>query len=218
MKHLMAVTGLLMVLFLFVHMAGNLQIFAGPDKINAYGVKLREFGPLLWLARFGLIALFLIHVSAGLRLAALNREARPVGYHYFRPKRSPFYARMMPASGLILLAFVVYHLLHFTFGAIQGGNYGVDPQGRHDIYTMMVLGFHNPIVATSYIFAMALLCLHLMHGIPSFFQSLGFNHPRYQKAVERSGPLLAGILFLGNSSMPLAVLLGALHLPAWVTP
>lgn len=213
MKQIMGVTGLLMVAFLIAHLLGNLQVFLGRDVFNAYGVKLREFGPLLWLARAGLVVLVVLHIAAAVRLTALNRAARPVRYRMFKPKVTPLYARTMAWSGLIVLAFVVFHLLHFTFGSVFHDYYNLtDAKGRHDIYSMLVLGFREPAVSVSYIIAMALLCFHLAHGIPSLFQSLGFSHPKYDRAIERTGLALAWILFVGFTSIPVAVLLG------WVAP
>jgi succinate dehydrogenase / fumarate reductase cytochrome b subunit len=217
MKHITGLTGLAMVGFLFVHMAGNLLLFGGPDAINAYAVKLRDLGPLLWIARLGLLAVFVAHTLAAFRLMGINKEARPVRYHH-DPKmsRTPFYARYMPMTGIVLLAFVVFHLAHLTFHVVLPDNaVFTDEAGRFDVYSMTVLGFQNVVVAGSYIVAMFLLSLHLAHGIPSFFQSLGVTHPKYKPFIERVGLALAGLLFIGNVAMPAAAFAGILELPAW---
>lgn len=213
-KHTMAVTGLALVLFVFLHMLGNLQIFIGQDAINSYAEGMQDLGPLLWIARGGLLLLVVIHIAAALRLVVLNKEARPVKYVRYRPRVTPFYKRVMPWTGLIVLAFIVYHLLHFTIGSVQPDHYQlVDAKDRHDVYRMVILGFQNVPVAISYIVATALLCFHLSHGVTSMFQSLGLNHPKYNGFFSKAGPGFAIIIFIGNSSMPIAAMTGLLRLP-----
>lgn len=219
-KHIMAVTGLILAGFVLGHMLGNLQIFLGQDAINSYALALKENLPLLWGVRLVLLVSFVVHIAAAVWLTALNKAARPVKYRVFRPSRSPFYARVMPWTGIILFAFVIYHLLHFTLGAVLPNAFAaeevIDPvkgATRHDVYTMMVLGFQNVAVSVSYIVAMAFLCMHLAHGVTSFFQSLGLNHPKYNGIIRASGPVYALVIFLGNVSMPIAVLAGAVKLP-----
>jgi succinate dehydrogenase / fumarate reductase cytochrome b subunit len=213
-KHIMAVTGIGLVLFVLQHMVANLQVFLGPDRLNAYAHGLQSLGGLLWVARAGLLAITVLHVWAALRLVTLNRQARPQRYAVFRPQRTPFYARVMPQTGLIVLAFIVYHLLHFTTGTIMPGAHALqDAQGRHDVYSMVVLGFQNPLVAVSYMVAMALLCMHLAHGASSIFQTLGASHPKYNGLFQKCGPVLAAVIFVGNVSMPAAVLAGFIKLP-----
>lgn len=218
MKHIMGVTGLAMVGFLLVHMAGNLLVFGGPDAVNSYAVKLRTFPTLLWIARIGLITVFIAHCLAAFRLMGMNREARPIPYQYgLSTSRTPLYAKYMPMTGIVLLAFIAFHLAHLTFHVVLPGNAGVDDAGRADVYSMTVLGFQNIAVAGAYIVAMALLCMHLAHGIPSFFQSLGITHPKYKPLIDKLGIGIAGLLFVGNVSMPIAALAGLLTLPAWAT-
>jgi succinate dehydrogenase / fumarate reductase cytochrome b subunit len=210
----MALTGVALVVFVLIHMIGNLAVFAGRDALNSYAAALQSSGMLLWVARIGLLAMVVIHIAAAARLVALNRAARPVKYVKFKPLAAPFYARVMPWTGLILIAFIVYHLLHFTAGAIMSDAYdAVDPQGRHDVYTMVVLGFQNAAVAISYIVAMAILCMHLAHGVSSMFQSLGLEHPKYNPLIARAGPAFATLIFIGNCSMPVAILAGVIKLP-----
>ncbi|HWN71908.1 MAG TPA: succinate dehydrogenase cytochrome b subunit, partial [Haliangium sp.] len=171
-----------------------------------------------WGTRVTLLAAVTVHIVAALRLTRLNRAARPVAYARYKPLRSPFYARAMPWTGLILAAFIVYHLLHFTIGVVQGSTFAeapgnVDALGRPDVYSMMVHGFQNPIVAGSYLVAMALLCMHLAHGVTSMFQSVGFYHPKYNGIVRYAGPVFAGLVFAGNTLIVLAILVGAVTLP-----
>jgi succinate dehydrogenase / fumarate reductase cytochrome b subunit len=219
MKMIMAVSGLLLVLFAIAHMAGNLQVFLGRDQINAYARGLRDLGPLLWIARAGLIVLVLIHIAAAISLTRANRAARPVPYAYYRPVVTSYAARTMFWSGLIIAAFVVYHLLHFTLHQTNPGFATLhDPYGRHDVYTMVVKGFSVTWVVAAYAVAVGLLCAHLWHGVPSFFQSLGLNHPKYNGLIDKLGPLVAVLLFVGYVSVPIGVLAGVLKLPAGVTP
>jgi succinate dehydrogenase / fumarate reductase cytochrome b subunit len=208
MKHLMAISGLLLAGFVFAHMVGNLQIFIGPDALNSYAVKLKSLGPLLWLMRIGLIVVVLLHIFSALRLVAMNRAARPVSYKMVKRERSTYASRAMPMTGLILLAFIVFHLLHTTFGVAFPAEFNLtDAEGRHDVYGMMVLGFKHVPVAVSYLVAMALLCMHLSHGVTSFFQSLGIDQEKYRTLIKISGPAFGWLIFVGNCSMPLAVML-----------
>jgi succinate dehydrogenase / fumarate reductase cytochrome b subunit len=212
-KQTMAISGLLLVLFLFVHLAGNLTVFAGPDATNGYAVRLRQYGPLLWVVRLGLLASFLVHVMAGLAVAAQNRQARLQEYRVYRPRRTTWYARWMLLSGVLLLAYVLFHLAHFTFGLIMPQYYALtDPMKQHDVYRMVVASFQNVGVSFLYMVAMFCLAMHLAHGVPSFFQTLGFNHPNYQALIESSGPVIAILLFVGYCSIPVAVLAGVLEL------
>ena len=212
MKQLMAVTGLILLGFVIAHLLGNLLIFAGRDALNAYAVTLVETGPILWVFRLVLLGAVLLHIAASIRLVSMNRAARPVRYQVFRPRTTPYYARAMAWTGLVIAAFVIFHLLHFTFGAINPEYYAlVDAQGRHDVYGMTVRGFQNVPIAGFYIVAVGLLTLHLAHGIPSLFQSLGLRHPKYTPTIETVGFWLAVLLFIGYASIPVAVLLG------WVT-
>src|SRR5688572_28655473 len=161
-KYIMALTGIGLFLFVVGHMLGNLQIFLGPESINRYGSFLQSLGELLWLARIGLIVLVLLHIWSAIKLSAENRAARPVGYGEYVPKGSSYASRTMLMSGLIIAAFIIYHLLHFTVLAPVSGT-GVDfaalhdEKGRHDVYRMMILGFRHPVVSVFYIVGMVLL-------------------------------------------------------------
>jgi succinate dehydrogenase / fumarate reductase cytochrome b subunit len=194
-------------------MAGNLQVFKGRDALNAYAVSLQNLGPLLWTARIGLLVIVLVHISSALRLVSLNKAARPVAYKKVHREKSTFASRAMPMTGLILLAFIIFHLLHFTFGVVQNDGYKMlDEFGRHDVYGMVVTGFKAPAVTIAYVISMLLLGLHLSHGCTSFFQSLGFNHPKYNGLFKMVGPAIATLIVIGNCSMPIAVLAGVIKL------
>jgi succinate dehydrogenase / fumarate reductase cytochrome b subunit len=214
MKWMMAVSGLALVGFVIVHMLGNLQVFLGPEALNHYAVALREMPfQLLWILRIGLVVAFVVHVFSAVRLTDLNRAARPEAYAVKKAVASTYASRTMMMGGLILLAFIIYHLAHFTFGVTNPDHFALhDAQGRHDVYRMVVLGFRNPIVTGAYVLAMVPLAMHLSHGASSLFQSLGISHPKYDGFLRGIGPFLGTVLFVGNVSMPLAVLAGLVRL------
>ena len=204
-KYVMGITGLALFGFVIGHMLGNLQIFLGPDKINAYGAFLKSMPKLLWVARIGLLACVYLHIASAIALVKDNRRARPVGYRVKQTQGATFASRTMVWSGLIVLSFIVYHLFDFT---IKPDFHGVDSEGRHDIFKMVVTGFKNPWSAGFYIVANTLLAIHLSHGLQSLFQSLGLSVGKFRQAY-RNFALLVGLgIFLGNVSIPLAVLMG----------
>lgn len=209
-KHVMAVTGLMLVGFLLVHMAGNLQVFKGPEAINTYAANLQSLGPLLWVARIGLILIFSIHILSAIRLVLMNKAARPVKYQMVKSEKSSFASRTMAVGGVIVILFVVFHLVHFTFGGGPlSAEYEVyDEFERHDVFKMVVVGFQNPIVSIVYLISISMLCLHLSHGVTSLFQSLGLDHPRFKGLFKKAGPAIALIILVGNCAMPIACLVG----------
>lgn len=214
LKQVMGATGLGLVLFVIIHMLGNLQIFLGADAFNAYPVKLRSLGALLWVARAGLLAIFLIHVFAAIRLVMINRAARDVSYKVYRPRRATFYGRYMGMLGVVILAYLVYHLAHFTFGYILPEHAtNLDELGRPDLFHYVVASFQNTPIAASYLVANALLCLHLLHGLPSLFQSVGLRHPKYNPLIDRISLGVVTLIFVGNTAIPLAVMTGTIKLP-----
>ena len=220
MKQLMAVTGLGLAVFVLAHMVGNLQVFAGRDALNDYAATLQGLGPLLWIMRGGILIIVLVHIFSGIRLVKLNKQARPVPYKVFKPVRSTWYSRYMAMTGIVLLAFIVFHLLHFTIGTVNAEGFQLweMPAGeivtayaegaRHDVYGMVIAGFENPIVSGWYIVVMALLAMHLSHGVTSFLQTLGLNHPKYNSLFKKAGPAYGLLIFVGNIAMPIAVLAG----------
>ena len=213
-KYIMALTGVGMFIFVVGHMVGNLQIFVGQEEINRYGAFLQGLGELLWGARIGLIALVAMHIWSAVTLSAQNKAARPVGYGNYNPVGSSYASRTMLMSGLIIAAFIVYHLLHYTFvvQAINGTGQNFaelhDSQGRHDIYRMMILGFRQPIVSLFYVVGIALLCLHLSHGVSAMFQSLGLKDRNWKPLIDGFAKFIAIVLFVGYCSIPIAVLTG----------
>ena len=213
----MAVTGLILFGFVIVHMLGNLQIFLGQDQLNNYAEHLEELPFLLWPARIFLLLTLVIHMKVAIQLALENKNARPIRYAYQDTVQASYASRTMVISGLIIFAFIVYHLLHFTFDKIHPEfSHLTDPKGRDDVYSMVVLSFRDPLIAGSYILAMAVLCFHLSHGVSSLLQSLGLNNENLRIRIKWAGNLLAWMIFVGNASMPVAAFLGILQLPKGV--
>jgi succinate dehydrogenase / fumarate reductase cytochrome b subunit len=191
-KYIMAVTGFVMFLFVIGHLAGNLQIFLGPEAINRYGHFLQSNSEILWPARIILILMLVLHVWSAVKLSAENKAARPIPYGAWQPVGSTCASRTMLMSGIIVFVFIIYHLLHFTVQAqwvnLTHKNFidFTDPAKRHDIYKMMVVGFHNPFVSGFYILGMALLCLHLSHGTSSMFKSIVWPSPVYVAFLDKA--------------------------------
>jgi succinate dehydrogenase / fumarate reductase cytochrome b subunit len=201
-KAVMAVTGLIMVAFLISHVLGNLQVFAGPLKINDYSAALRRLGPLLWVARAGLLVSLILHVVAAYQLTQRKRLARPVGYADQDPQVSTFAARTIRWGGVLLLVFIVLHLLHFTFGTIH-------PAFDHkDVYGNVVAAFQIWWVALLYLAAMIGLGLHLYHGTWSSIRTLGLTRQSADPMKRRVAAALAWAIYLGFSIIPIAVLAG----------
>jgi succinate dehydrogenase / fumarate reductase cytochrome b subunit len=208
-KFLMAITGLLLAGFVVAHLLGNFTIFFGPDGINAYAVHLRSLGPLLWVFRIGLLIAFAIHVFFGIWLTLENRAARPEGYAKKNPRSTTLAGETMIYSGLALAAFIVYHLLHFTFRVTNPDiSHFIDAAGRMDVFRMVVLSFGKIYIALPYLAGMAALLLHTSHGIGSLFQTLGANNDRTLPLLGRMSLVTALLLALGFSSIPFLVLFG----------
>jgi len=214
-KMIVAVTGVILILFVIGHLLGNLQIFLGPDWINAYSQHLRDLGPILWMIRAFLLASVILHIYFTILLAIENRRARPEAYRDRNYVKASWASRHMVVSGLVVLAFVIYHLAHFTFRTTDA-RFALlkhDAMGRYDVFSMIVYGFQNVYVSIFYIVGLFLLTLHLTHGSSSFFQSLGLNDYRLTPKLAIAGRIFAWMLFIGYTSIPIAVLLGFI-LPA----
>ncbi len=234
-KYIMAVTGFVLFLFVIGHLAGNLQLFLGPEAINRYGHFLQSNPELIWPARLVLLLMVTLHIWSASKLSVENSAARPTPYGEYQPIGSTYASRTMLMSGLILFAFIIYHLLHFTVqvpgvnltgkdfrrfnepgpaslalsnAALGASEKGAVAEGRHDIFKMMVVGFNNPWVSAFYLIAMGLLCLHLSHGASSMFQSLGWKNAAYRPLLDQAARAIALLIFLGYASIPLAILLG----------
>ena len=211
-KYVVAVTALLLILYVLGHLVGNLQIYLGPDKINAYAKFLHDLGPILWVVRVILLAAFVIHIVATIQLAQENRLAKPQKYAVAGYQRSTMASRTMIVSGLIVLCFVIYHLLQFTLQVTDPEFREVhDSIGRHDVYRMLILGFRQPLVSLFYIIALFLLTTHLSHGFASVVQTLGINNRKIANFVSTGGQTLAWVVFAGYISIPVTILLGIIR-------
>jgi len=210
-KYVMAITGLLLFLFVVAHMAGNLQVYLGREQMNAYAELLQSKQGLLWTARAGLFVIAVLHVISALQLAAENRAARPESYAEGKPIAT-LASRTILVSGLIVFAFILYHLLHFTLGVTNPDFVDLhDAAGRHDVYAMVVEAFRNPYVSVFYVISMGLLCLHLSHGVSSLFQSLGIRRKTTVASFNRFAQVSAILIFIGNCSIPLSILAGVVR-------
>ncbi|MEO0796424.1 MAG: succinate dehydrogenase cytochrome b subunit [Verrucomicrobiota bacterium] len=220
-KYLMALSGLVLVLFVLGHMIGNLQFFAGPEVINAYAYHLHHLpgNPVsLWLIRLVLLATLLIHVWMAVLLTKENREARPDTYLDQKTSVATYASRTMPISGVLILAFIVFHILQFTVRVVPEhydktiGESSIEvghvPLEYFDVFAMMVAGFSSPLISLFYIVTMGLLCMHLTHGVSSMFQSVGLRNESWRPKLKAAALAYGWIIFLGFASIPAAVLAG----------
>ena len=214
-KVVMAVTGVVLVGFVIAHMLGNLKIFSGATEINAYSRFLREvgspglaYGQLLWIVRIVLLTCVALHITAAVQLSRISWAARPVGYQVKRNIETTFAARVMRWGGALLVAFLAFHLLHLTAGAV-----GFSPGQFRDfaVYQNVLAAFAVWPITVFYVVAMAALCLHLYHGIWSMLQTLGWNTARNEGTLQAASRVIAIVVFLGFSSVPVSVLAGWLH-------
>lgn len=206
LKVIMAASGLILVGFVIGHMAGNLQIFIGREAYNSYAHFLQGLGELLWLARITLLTLLVVHVASAVKLNQRNREARPNAYAKLRSSRTSVHAKIMMLSGLAILAFVLYHLAHFTVRSVHTEY--MNPADPTDVYTFFVQSFQDPLITGTYVVANLLLASHLAHATSSMFRTLGVSVGGYRPMLEKVGPAIGLIVAVGNLSMPLACLLG----------
>jgi succinate dehydrogenase / fumarate reductase cytochrome b subunit len=230
-KVLMAATGIVLILFVVAHLVGNLQVFEHPDKLNGYAHFLQSLGPTLWIERAVLLTCVGIHIWAATVLAIADRRAR--GDHPYRVNtwlQATVASRYMRWTGYVVLAFILYHIAHFTIGVAQPATFKsnlpsytmsddyrifgitVVRAGTHvlDVYSMVILGFQNRIVALFYIVAVGLLSLHLLHGADSLFQTLGWRSGRWSRGLRAVVTLGCAAYFLGNLAIPGAVMAGLL--------
>ncbi len=221
-KLIMAVTGFIYVAFVIAHMVGNLKIFLGQEVLNEYAGFLRTVGEplfpqtfLLWIARIVLIVAILLHILMAYQLTRGEWAARPVKYNTKGYVQATFASRTMRWGGIALLLFIIFHLLHFTFGVVGYGPAGTanayipeSPVGGFSTYQNVVIGFQSIPIVIIYILAMIALALHLYHGAWSMFQTLGINSSRYNGLWRFVATAIAVIVFVGNVSIPLAVITG----------
>jgi succinate dehydrogenase / fumarate reductase cytochrome b subunit len=210
-KFLMALTGLVLFGFVTGHLLGNLQFFLPPVKINAYAHTLESLGALLWVVRIFLLVCLVVHVWVAIQLTLENRAARPEAYGVEFVNRATLASRVMARTGLVVLAFVIYHLMDFTL-RVQHPEWGdrtfrlQDGTMVRDVYAMMVHGFSRVGVSVFYVIAVGLLSYHLSHGIVSMVQTLGLKNEKWTSGLERFSRTYCWLYFLLNAAIPLAVL------------
>jgi len=208
-KIIMGITGLIGIGFVILHMAGNLQAFVSQQKINAYGALLHgPLAELTWLLRIVLIVSVVLHVLMAYQLTRLSAAARPIGYRRRESQVATLASRTMKWGGVLLLIFIVVHILHFTTETIDPAGWrGMnDSQGNRDVYGNIVASFRVWWVAAFYIIAMLALGLHLYHGAWSSIRTLGYAKASPHPLHRRVALVIAGIVWLGFTLVPVAVL------------
>jgi succinate dehydrogenase / fumarate reductase cytochrome b subunit len=228
-KFLMAITGLVLVGFVTGHLVGNLQIFGHPDRINGYAHFLQSLGPALWLVRLVLLGCTVIHVWAAVTLTIESRIARgPEKYGVNKWISATIASRYMRMTGVVVAAFIAYHIAHFTVGVAQHSTFKAElpkwtmlEDAREfgfplaakgdvvdDVYSMVFLGFSNPVVSIFYIVAIGLLAMHIMHGADSMFQTFGLRNHKWGSCLRNVVMLFCVVYFLGSLAIPGAILSG----------
>ncbi len=205
-KVLMAVTGIILFLYLVGHMLGNLQIFLDPGQIDKYAHMLHASAAFLWSVRLVLLFCLGVHILAAFQVWWRSLQARPVKYKVFNPPEVDYAAKTMVWSGPIIAAFIIAHLLHLTVGNIHPDFVELGP------YHNVITGFQHMPVAIAYIVALLLLAFHLYHGLWSLFQTLGLDHPRLRWLYRPLAVLLTVVIATGFISVPVSVMAGVLHL------
>lgn len=201
-KVVMAITGVILFGFVIGHMLGNLQVFIGANQMNAYAALLKANAALLWGVRIVLLVAVIWHIVAAVQLTRISQRSRPEGYYYKDAIQADYAARTMRWSGPIIAVFVIYHLLHFTFGSVHP-HFDV-----HNVYRNVISGFRVWPVSLFYIIAMVALAFHLWHGIWSMFQTLGLINPKSDKIIHRLAAIATLAIAIGFISIPMAVLAG----------
>jgi len=213
-KWIVALTGLVLIGYVFGHLAGNLQIFLPPKYINQYATFLHSLGPLLYVIRAFLLACFLTHILTTILLAKQNREARPQKYAVNASRQASLATRTMVLGGLTVLCFVIYHLLQFTM-RVTPGVVALTKSGKihseYDCYNMVIYSFRNPCISGIYIVGLFALCLHLSHGFQSFIQTLGLTSRKWVTVLEIGSRALAWVIFAGYISIPICSILHILN-------
>lgn len=212
-KIIMAVSGFVLVAFVCVHLLGNSSMFVGADAINAYAQKLHSLGPFVWVFRLVMLAAFAIHIVFGIQLTLENRAATPEKNVQVKRLRTGFGAETMIVSGLVMLAFVVYHLLHFTVRVTNPDIYvPIGDGGMVDVYIMVVKGFKSALPVIVYLAGMFFLFLHVSHGFQSLFQTLGLSNDKSLPVTETVSKLVGFVLLLGYIAIPLSIVFGFIKL------
>ena len=217
-KVIVALSGLGLTAFAVFHMIGNLKVFSGADAINGYAYFLKhDLGLLIWIARAGLLAIFLLHLALAIRLTLRTAAARPVPYLYPGSVQATAVSRSMIYTGAVVGLFIIFHLAHFTFGLVTEADVNgkmvpylelKDAQGRHDVYSMIVAGFRTPWLSVLYIVANLALFAHLLHGVQSAFQTLGLKNNRFAPLIWFLGFSVAALILAGNLAIVIGVWAG----------
>ena len=209
-KLITGITGLGLVLFIIIHLLGNLSYFAGPEAINTYSHTLHELGGILWIARIGLLVFFLYHAYMGLSIWLEKRRARPVGYHSYTsrggPTRQTWGAKSMAFTGVVLFVFVIFHLNTFAFYDFQTVTHG--GVEMHDVHARLTEVFQYEVYTFSYVLTMVLLGMHLRHGVWSSFQSLGWMSRNTNPVIYSIAYGVAVIVAVGFIGLPLSIYFG----------
>lgn len=208
-KAVMGVTGFILFGFVIVHMLDNLQLYLGAQRLNSFAHTLKHLPVLLWILRTVLMVSVVVHIVSSTSLYLERARARPKGYRSWRAINSTYAGRTMIWSGPILLCFIVFHLANFTFPGVGFGGHTFSPT---NVYANVVTSFSVPWVAAVYIVGQLALGFHLYHGSWSFMQSLGLNHPRYNRPKKIIAQAIAMIVVIVNISFPVSVLTGVIHL------
>ena len=212
-KIIMAVTGFVLVAFVCVHLLGNSSLFFGADAINAYAQKLHSLGPFVWVFRLVMLAAFAIHIFFGIQLTLENKAATPEKNVQVKRLKTGFGAETMVISGLILLAFVIYHLLHFTVRVPGMGVYEMNEATQMvNVYTMVVTAFMSLLKVAIYVIGMVFLFLHVGHCFQSLFQTIGLSNDKSLPVMGLLSKLVAVVLLLGYISIPLLIVFGGIKL------
>jgi len=204
-KFIMALTGIVMLGFVFVHMLGNLQIFAGSAKLNAYAAFLQGSPKLLWTFRIVMLVAVLWHVLLATQLTLRNWANRPQKYKVVKYREADVASRTMIYGGIFLVAFVLYHIAHLTLGSVG------PVFDAKNVYGNVVAGFRVWWISAFYIVGMIALGLHLYHGAWSLFQTLGLNHPLYNRLRRWFATGFAVIVVVGTIAIPVAILAGVVR-------
>lgn len=198
----MAVTGVILLLYIVGHLLGNLQIFEGPERLNAYAAFLKSTGELLWAVRLVLLLSLVLHIVASVQVSLASKRARPAGYAEKKSIETSYAARTMIWSGPLIFLYVVYHLAMFTFLATGPG------YSPTDVYRNEVQAFQVPAISAFYVVAIIFLGMHLYHGAWSMLHTLGASNPRYRVLRRTIAPILAIAITVGYIAIPIAVLMG----------
>ncbi|GBE15170.1 MAG TPA: succinate dehydrogenase cytochrome b subunit [Proteobacteria bacterium] len=209
-KMFMAVSGLFMLLFVVAHLLGNSTIFVGAGWLNAYAEHLRSLPILVWPERIIMFVLLCLHIYFGITLTLENWGAKGRKYAVTRRLKATFAGRTMIWTGLVLLAFIIYHLLQFTFRVTPDIVQTLDAEGRYDVFNMVVSSLRVASNSAIYLVAVVALFLHLYHGAESFLQTLGLNNDRTRPRINAVGIALSVLFLVGYGAIPVLILAGIL--------